>query len=78
MISLLLQYGADPNRQETLHNVGATPLHEAACHGQLDGLGLLLDAGADPTVRDSRFESTPAGWAEHFGQSAAVALLERR
>jgi ankyrin repeat protein len=78
MISLLLQCGADPNRRETIHNVGATPLHEAACHGQLDALQMLLDAGADPTVRDSRFESTPAGWAEHFGHSAAAALLERR
>jgi ankyrin repeat protein len=78
MISLLLQHGADPNRRETIHNVGATPLHEAACHGRLAALELLLDAGADPTIRDSHFDSTPAGWAGHFGQQAAHELLERQ
>jgi ankyrin repeat protein len=78
MISLLMRHGADPNRGETIHNVGATPLHEAACHGRLDALRLLLDAGADPTIRDSRFDSTAAGWADHFGQHAARELLERQ
>lgn len=77
MISLLLQHGADPNRRETIHNIGATPLHETACHGRLDALRKLLKAGADPTARDERFDSTPAGWAQHFGQKAAHEMLER-
>jgi hypothetical protein len=38
----------------------------------------LLDAGADPTVRDALFDSTPAGWAEEFGREEAAALLRRR
>lgn len=24
--------------------------------------------GADPGIRDARFDSTPLGWAHHFGQ----------
>jgi hypothetical protein len=78
MIGLLLEHGADPNRPERIHNVGATALHGAACHGQLDALQTLLEAGADPTVRDAIYDSTPAGWAEEFGKHAAHELLERR
>jgi ankyrin repeat protein len=53
MIGLLLEHGADPDRRETMHNIGATALHEAACHGHLAALEMLLGAGADPTVRDA-------------------------
>lgn len=31
--------------------------------------------GADPDVRDARFDSTPLGWAHHFGQEELIALL---
>jgi ankyrin repeat protein len=78
MIALLLEHGADPNRRETIHNIGATALHEAACHGRLDALRILLAAGADPTIRDGRFDSTPAGWAQHFGKQAAHEMLEHQ
>jgi hypothetical protein len=32
---------------------------------------LLLAHGADPDLRDPSYDSTPAGWAEHFGQTEA-------
>ena len=31
---------------------GSTPLHEAAGHGSAEGIKALLDAGADPKVKD--------------------------
>jgi hypothetical protein len=31
--------------------------------------------GADPARQDDLYHSTPAGWAEHFGQSRALARL---
>jgi len=31
---------------------GSTPLHEAAGHGSAEGIQALLDAGADPKVKD--------------------------
>jgi len=36
----------------------------------------LLGLGADPGIRDQRFDSTPLGWARYFGQEELVALLE--
>jgi ankyrin repeat protein len=63
---------ADPN---TPDDDGATPLHHAAWDGDLILIERLLDAGADPTIRDTRFGTTPLGWAEHAYQTEAAALL---
>ncbi|MFD4182319.1 ankyrin repeat domain-containing protein [Rhodococcus sp. NPDC058514] len=46
-----------------------TALHEAAGSGNRDLVVLLLSLGADPSIRDHRFGSTPAAWAAHFGHS---------
>lgn len=78
-IRRLLALGADPNARTTFggpdHGDGATALHLAAQHGRLDAIRVLLDGGADPRLRDGRHDVTPAGWAEHEGQQAAVDLL---
>jgi hypothetical protein len=37
---------------------------------------LLLERGADPAVRDARFDATPLDWARHFDRPAMVELLE--
>jgi ankyrin repeat protein len=62
----------DPNLRD---QDGATPLHHAAWDGDLDRIGGLLDAGADPTITDLRFGTTPLGWAEHAYQTEAAELL---
>jgi ankyrin repeat protein len=43
-----------------------TGLHEAVGAQDLDMVRLLLSLGADPTMRDHRFDSTALGWARHF------------
>jgi ankyrin repeat protein len=53
-----------------------TALHVAAMDGRLDLARSLLRLGADPGIRDQRFDSTPLGWARYFGQEQLVALLE--
>jgi ankyrin repeat protein len=53
-----------------------TALHVAAIHGRLDLARSLVRLGADPTIRDQRFDSTPLGWARYFGQEQLVTLLE--
>ena len=53
-----------------------TALHHAAGEGKRELAELLLGLGADPSVRDHRFDATPLGWAEHLGQHRLVELLE--
>ncbi len=53
-----------------------TALHEAAGSGDIELARLLLDLGADPNIKDARFDSTPLGWAHHFGHQAMIELLE--
>jgi Ankyrin repeats (3 copies) len=53
-----------------------TALHKAAEDGNLELARTLLRLGADPGVRDHRFNSTPLGWARHFGHDPLVGLLE--
>jgi hypothetical protein len=36
---------------------------------------LLIELGADPGIRDARFDATPLGWAEHFGPQAMADYL---
>jgi ankyrin repeat protein len=57
------------------HRQRTTALHEAASTGDVEMLEVLLSLGADPTVTDTSFDSTPLGWAEYLGQDAAADLL---
>jgi ankyrin repeat protein len=82
-IRRLVALGADPNRYTTFggpaHGERTTALHLAAQHDEhRDAIGALLDLGADPTLEDDVYHATPAGWAEHDGQRAALALLRER
>jgi ankyrin repeat protein len=53
-----------------------TALHKAAEDGNVELARTLLRLGADPDIRDHRFNSTPLGWARHFGQQSIIELLE--
>jgi ankyrin repeat protein len=53
-----------------------TALHKAAEDGNLELARTLLRLGADPDIRDHRFNGTPLGWARYFGQEELAALLE--
>jgi Ankyrin repeats (many copies) len=64
-----------PDNPSARDDQGATPLHHAAWDGDLDLIQRLLEAGADPSITDLRFGSTPLGWAEHAYQSEAAELL---
>ena len=70
-VALLIELGFDVNARSR-----TAPLHEAAMRGNVAVIRLLLDHGADPNLRDTGYDATPAGWAEHHGQPEAQQLLE--
>ena len=78
----LIELGAAPNCRTTFggpgHGDNVTALHLAAQNGHVEVIKTLLDAGADLTLRDALYDSTPAGWAEHEGQPGALELLRAR
>jgi ankyrin repeat protein len=79
VIPLLVEIGFDVNAlgrtDVPMEQEWETALHEAAGTGDLDLARLLLDLGADPDIKDARFDATPLGWADHFGERVMVELL---
>lgn len=85
-LDLLARHGIDvsgvdvvspllPDDPNALDDEGATALHQAAWAGDLERIQRLLDAGADATITDLRFGSTPLDWAEHAYQTEAADVL---
>jgi Ankyrin repeats (many copies) len=71
VIRRLVGLGWDVNAKNT-----TTALHEAALHGNIGIVQALIGLGADPSITDDNFNSTPAGWAEHFGLADVHTYLE--
>ena len=69
-VALLIELGFDVNARPR-----TAPLHEAAMRGNMPIIKLLFEHGADPNVRDTGYDATPAGWAEHHGQTEAQQYL---
>ena len=44
--------------------------------GHADVVRLLLDAGADPTIRDSKHDSDAIGWATFFRRTDVIEMLK--
>ncbi|NTG00585.1 ankyrin repeat domain-containing protein [Agrobacterium rhizogenes] len=67
----MLALGLDVNAMTS-----RTPLHEAALHGHIDMAKLLIEHGADPTIRDRYYYAPPIGWAEYNGRAEMVEFLK--
>lgn len=70
-VTRLLAEGFEVNARQ---NDGATALHWAAYHGDVDMARLLLQAGADPAAAN-RNGSTPMWLAANQGDAAMIAIL---
>ncbi|MCX6469882.1 MAG: hypothetical protein NTW76_11290 [Corynebacteriales bacterium] len=53
-----------------------TALHAAVERDDAALCVRLLELGADPAIRDARFDSTPAQWARHLGHDDLTELFE--
>jgi ankyrin repeat protein len=76
----LIDHGADVNRRSTFggpsHGEGVTALHLAVQGCDERVVRLLLDRGADTSVEDGVYRSTPLGWARHFERHEVAAILQ--
>lgn len=72
-VAWLLEHGADVNQKATFgglsHGQGITALHMAAQYGHMAVVRLLVERGADRTIKDDLYGATAVGAAKHFGQS---------
>jgi ankyrin repeat protein len=73
----LIGHGADINRRAGFGGThGVTPLHIAAAWGgSLDCARLLLERGADTTIKDAEQDTTPASWARYFKNEEIAAMI---
>ena len=83
---LLLEHGADPNAETTpgqttssfmrdIRTCGEAPLHRAAAYADLAIIDLLLDAGADRTLRDANGDSALTWASRHLRPGAILQRL---
>lgn len=55
-----------------------TLLHEAALNGHRPVVELLVKRRANLTVRDTQYDATPSGWAQHAGHQELAQWMENR
>lgn len=71
---LLLERGANVNAKGVF---GGTALHWAAVNGHKDTVAFLVAHGVDLTIRDTKFDSAPEGWAAEGQHDEIRELLHR-
>jgi len=76
VVDHLLGHGADVDHCRPWAAEVVTPLHGAAWAGWPEMVRMLLDRGAELTVRDPRHAATAVGWASHLGRSEVLAVFE--
>jgi ankyrin repeat protein len=70
----LIDHGATVNHKATFggltHGQGVTALHMASQNGHLSMVKLLIERGADPSIKDDLHGGDAAGHANFFGQAS--------
>jgi ankyrin repeat protein len=71
----LIAHGVDINAKRPMWDCNHTALHMTIESGAIEIARLLLDAGADPNIRDDKYHATALGWAEFFGRQDFAILI---
>ena len=74
-VKWLVDHGVDPNARWDHWDAEVTPLHLAILGNHPEVVRLLLAAGADPTIRDTKHKASATEWAEFFGHKEIVRIL---
>lgn len=74
---LLLRKGADINAIPAGFDYAGTGLHYAALRGHRTMVDFLLEHGADPSVKDTKVNNSPAGWADYGGHKELKEYLDQ-
>ena len=74
-VKWLLDHSVDPNVRWNHWDAAVTPLHLAILGRHPEVVRILLAAGADPTIRDTKHKATATEWAEFFGYKEIVRIL---
>jgi uncharacterized protein len=75
--SLLLEKGAQIDALPPGFDYSGTGLHYAALNGHRTMVEFLIQHGANANVRDTKVNSTPAGWADHGGHKELGHYLDQ-
>jgi ankyrin repeat protein len=78
VIRWLLAHGVGVNAKRPMWDCYHTALHMTVESGAIDVARLLLDAGADPNIRDDKFKATALGWADFFGRGDFADLIREK
>ncbi len=75
--TFLLEKGAQIDAIPPGFDYSGTGLHYAALNGHRTMVDFLIQHGANANVRDTKVNSTPAGWAEHGGHTELRQYLDQ-
>ncbi len=74
----LIDHKVDVNAKRVMWDCNHTALHMTAADGTLEIARMLLDAGADASIHDDKYDNTALGWAEFCEQPQIANLLRER
>jgi ankyrin repeat protein len=77
-IRWLIEHGVAVNAKRMMWDCNHTALHMTVESGAVELAKLLLDAGADPNIRDDKYNATALGWAHYFGRENFAAMIRER
>jgi ankyrin repeat protein len=74
----LIAHGVDVDAKRMMWDCNHTALQMTIENGDIALARMLLDAGADPNIRDDKYNATALGWVDFFGREDFAKLLRER